>query len=156
MTELQLQFARHWVETGKAHDRRSLGELLGVYWTSKGYHGSKSSGDGPSKKSDEVFLPLAAILNPDVLNKTLDRVLAGGKSQSMPGEFDLGQLPYDEFQRLFRQASSAPAESVPTPEPAVLQSVPAMQSDLPPGLDLEALRQVDPELAAHLDPNAGF
>ena len=156
MTDLQLQFVRHWIETGKAHDRRSLGELLGVYWTSKGYRGSKSAGDGPSKKSDEVFLPLAAILNPDVLHKTLDRVLNGGNSsQSMPGEFNLGELPYDEFQKLFRQAPSAPVESVPTPEPPK-RAAPVSSNDLPPGLDLEELRRVDPDLAAHLDPNAGF
>ena len=158
MSEYQLMFVRHWIERGRTRDRKSLGGLLGVYWTSdmrRGAHGEQST-----KKLRELFLPLAGILNPDVLNKTLDRTLdtsdESNQSQSMtdfgPGQF-LGSIPVKEYQELFNGLPSMPIDGLPpieTPKPV------KVSKDLPVGLDIERLKLVDPELARHLDPDFQF
>jgi hypothetical protein len=104
MSEIQMSFVRHWIERKKLAERRSLGELLGVYWTAERFYGAQR-GDGPAKKHDEVFLPLAGILNPDVLNKTLEKTLMhpGTDDSNMPNTFDLSSLPFKDYQDFFKQ-----------------------------------------------------
>lgn len=163
MSKYQLMFVHHWIEAGRLRDRKSLGGLLGVYWTSDQVRAS--SGDQTmSKKHREAFIPLAGLLAPEVLQKTLDRVMDKSEtreSQSMtefgPGKF-LGELPINEYQELFKQVQPEfmPQNGLPPISQEKPKAVPKAVKGLPPGIDLEKLKREDPELARHLDPDFQF
>lgn len=158
MTEIQVLFVLHWRRKREREARRRLGELLGVYWTADSYKGSGGTG-GHKERVKELFLPLAAILNPETLYKTLDKTLdrdpgGGSTSGRPPSEFDLASIPLDDYKKLFDE-TGVPSEGLPplvrTPAPVkpVTQATP-----LETKIDLDAIAAIDPELARHLDPNA--
>ena len=162
MTEIQVLFVLHWRRKREREARRRLGELLGVYWTADSYKGS--GGTGSSARVKELFLPLAAILSPETLYKTLDKTLdrdpgGGSTAGRPPGEFDLASIPLDDYKKLFEETGvpsaglppRKPVEPTQAPVPPVPKATPVKAE-----IDLEAIKAVDPELARYLDPNAAW
>lgn len=168
MTDVQLMFVRHWIKKRQDDSMKKLGGLLGVYWTSENYKPSlQSTYQAEKKKVKEIWTPLAAILNPDVLNKVLEGSLDFSDSNSSmitnDGEFDMSKVPANDYLKMWNQQqkkdSEQRSEQVSEPQAEPAKQFNRLPSDdivmAAPGtkIDLEAIAALDPELARHLDPN---
>lgn len=173
----QLCWLAYWRTKKERRQIRSIGELLGVIWSADTYKKSPASKLG--KRVKEAFIPLAAIINGESLYKTLDRILDtdGSTTSHNPLQEDLGStLSMQVYQKLFQDnqpkaenggplipghpllAKKAP---VPAPQTAPGSPVPYVQPAVPATpntteIDLERMRELDPELAKHLDPDAAW
>jgi len=165
MSDLQLQWLLFWKRKRDQARNRMLGEMLGVYWTAERYQRPGSGSGG--QRSREVFLPLAAILNPEVLYKTLDKTLdttpAAGQFDTQSRKVDLAAMPLQAYKDLFDISKQPNTEPKPAEQQAPeaerkqeLFGVPASTPKEQLQMDLERLRVTDPELAAHLDDNASW
>jgi hypothetical protein len=167
MTDIQLRYVHHWTTKKRDDSWQMLGEMLGVYWTSDKFVSTGKVSDSPSKRR-KVLLPLAGIIAPDTLQKTLDKVLdktpetpskTGELAKTVDGHYSLDSMPLDKYKELF---DFAVGESTKSPEtPADRLKKPNTSSDSimftdafnTPKLDIDKIKNVDPELAKHLDPD---
>jgi hypothetical protein len=174
MSDIELKFVHHWIKRKRNDDWQTWGEMLGIYWTSDKF-APKSGNENASssEKKRKVLLPLAGIIAPDTLHKTLERVLdkspepskkgeSSALAKTVDGHYSLDSLPLDKYKELFNFAldetskSQTPAEQTQ----ATASQLPAISTDglvltdmfSSPKFDLDKIRQSDPELAKHLDP----
>jgi len=170
MSMVQLSWLSYWRAKKERRQVRSLGELLGVIWSADTYKKSPASKLG--RRVKEAFIPLAAIINGEALYKTLDKILDtnGNTTSHNPNMQDLGSaLSMQAYQKLFQDNQEKPADGKPlipghpllakkvpgpTPVPHVQPAAPATPSKAV--VNLEQLREMDPELARHMDPDAAW
>lgn len=175
MSMTQLAWLAFWRRKRDQKQMRGLGEMLGVIWSADTY--KRTDPTKTNKRVQEAFIPLAALINGEQLYKTLDKILDVNVSTQNedPNKMDMSQLSVDAYRKLFEEALDkqlptggilpstqkpvidAPKHDMPKvpqtdSQDAVVQATPSTR----PVLDLERIRQADPEMARHLEEDAAW
>lgn len=172
MSMLQLYWIAHWRRKRDQKQMRGLGEMLGVIWSADTY--KRTDPTKSTKRVQEVFIPLATLLNGEQLYKTLDKLLdtnPGAGSTKDPNKVDMSTLSVNAYRKLFEEAPKPTREGglIPVTPQAhgqapqaqaqaqaqVQETVKATPSEQPK-IDIERIRSVDPELARHLEADASW
>lgn len=175
MSMTQLAWLAYWRRKRDQKQMRGLGEMLGVIWSADTY--KRTDPSKTSTRVKEAFIPLAALINGEQLYKTLDKILdvnVGGKKDD-PNKMDMSQMSVQAYRKLFEEAADkqlppggilpvtqkpvidAPKHDMSSTRPAhsqddIVQATPSTR----PVIDLERIRQIDPEMARHLDEEASW
>lgn len=174
MSMTQLAWLAYWRRKRDQKQMRGLGEMLGVIWSADTY--KRTDPTKTNTRVKEAFIPLAALINGEQLYKTLDKILdvnVGGKKED-PNKVDMTKMSVNAYRKLFEEAADkhlppggilpvtqSPALDTPRPDTsapqasgldAVVQATPSTR----PVLDLDRIRQADPEMARHLDEEASW
>jgi hypothetical protein len=100
-----LKFLDHWLDKEAEDQYNRLAHLLGVMWTRKDFE--NKGGGSISVMPDEIMLPLAGIINPDVYD-AVEKMFKNSPKQEadMPPELrgeqvgELGDMDPDSFRKM--------------------------------------------------------
>jgi hypothetical protein len=108
-----LRFTAHWLQKREADVSEMVMRLLGTSWSREEV---QRMADNKSAPPDEVFLPLAMAVNPELGEQLREMFRVGkgafiGGGEYLPGQGEqvvgLGDLPVDQFKRLAQMATGA-------------------------------------------------
>jgi len=116
-----LAFTAHWLQKRETDFFEHLGKILGVRWERSEAEAMFGQKKQSSKIPNETFIPLAAAINPQLIDtlKNIFRItkggpfIGGGEYMSKVGEevVELGDLPPEEFLQFINSATPVMKET---------------------------------------------